>query len=325
MAQVKDKPKIEYEHVADMGSGLIIAKVAANCIREQDINARIMKAEMQQQLTDNIKKRGQLESLPFCALTQDDTRIEIISGHHRIRSGKDAGLKEFYVILDVSGLNRSKIAAKQIAHNAISGFDDKSTLKEIAKMLEDVDDMLESYAGKEILSEPEGEIEKYLAPSMSFDWKNISFMFLPHQIKDLDKLVDMTKRLSPEYVGVSDIDEYKSFIDALSKYQGFADVKNVGSAIHAMTKLTLDTMENAGYESSVKWVQLSKIFGASAVSQEVGDIISDAVKKMIDDGIIDKKNKLDFIRILAEKYLAGDWNCDKKDCLDRRGRAWENT
>ena len=306
MAQVKDKPKIEYKHVADMGSGLIIAKVSANCIREQDINARIMKAEMQQQLTDNIKKRGQLESLPFCALTQDDTRIEIISGHHRIRSGKDAGLKEFYVILDVSGLNRSKIAAKQIAHNAISGFDDKSTLKEIAKMLEDVDDMLESYAGKEILSEPEGEIEKYLAPSMSFDWKNISFMFLPHQIKDLDKLVDMTKRLSPEYVGVSDINEYKAFIDALSKYQGFADVKNVGSAIHAMTKLTLDTMENAGYESSVKWVQLSKIFGASAVSQEVGDIISDAVKKMIDDGIIDKKNKLDFIRILAEKYLAGD-------------------
>lgn len=60
-------------------------RVPAECIREQDINARIMKNEMQRQLTDNIKKRGQLESLPFCALTEDGNRIEIISGHHRIR------------------------------------------------------------------------------------------------------------------------------------------------------------------------------------------------------------------------------------------------
>ena len=74
---------VHYEVVADMGSGLLIAKVKLADIREQDINARIMKTEMQKQLTDNIKKRGQLESLPFCALI--DNRIEIISGHHRIR------------------------------------------------------------------------------------------------------------------------------------------------------------------------------------------------------------------------------------------------
>ena len=80
-----------------MGDGLVIAKVLSENIREQDINARIMKTEMQKQLTDNIKKRGQLESMPFCALTQEGTRVEIISGHHRIRSGKDAGLKEFFV------------------------------------------------------------------------------------------------------------------------------------------------------------------------------------------------------------------------------------
>ena len=146
--------KIAYEKIAEMGSGLVIARVSADSIREQDINARIMKNEMQRQLTDNIKKRGQLESLPFCALTHDGERVEIISGHHRIRSGKDAGLKDYFVILDVSGLNRSNIVAKQIAHNAISGFDDQSMLKELAKLMDDVDDMIESYAGKEILEVP---------------------------------------------------------------------------------------------------------------------------------------------------------------------------
>ena len=123
---------VKYETVADMGSGLVIAKVKLTDFREQDINARIMKTEMQKQLTDNIKKRGQLESLPFCALI--DGRIEIISGHHRIRSAKDSGvLTELFVILDTTGLRRSQVAAKQLAHNAISGFDDQSTLKEIVK------------------------------------------------------------------------------------------------------------------------------------------------------------------------------------------------
>ena len=302
-SEIQDKPKIEYETIADMGSGLIIAKVAAEFMREQDINARIMKNEMQKQLTDNIRKRGQLESLPFCALTQNDTRIEIISGHHRIRSGKDAGLKNFFVILDVSGLNRSKITAKQIAHNAISGFDDQSTLKELAKMLDDVDDMIESYAGKEILAELNENIDKYLSPTMQFDWKNVSIMFLPHQIADLNKLAEMTKRLSPDYIGVASLDEYKPFIEALSKYQGFADVKNVGAAIHAMTKLSLQLLDDVGYTRDKKWTQLSSIFGSSAVPIETSETIKAAVDKMIDEGLITKKNKLDFVKILAEKYL----------------------
>lgn len=51
------------EVIYDMGSGLVIAKVPLDKVKEQDINARIMKNEMQDQLTANIKKRGQLESL----------------------------------------------------------------------------------------------------------------------------------------------------------------------------------------------------------------------------------------------------------------------
>lgn len=300
-----EKQKITYEKIADMGSGLIIAKVGAANLREQNINARIMKTEMQKQLTDNIKKRGQLESLPLCALTQDETRIEIISGHHRIRAGRDAGLKEFYVILDVSGLNRSKITAKQIAHNAISGFDDQSTLRQLAKMLDDVDDMIESYAGKDVLAEISGDIDKYLSPTVNFDWKSIMFMFLPHQIKDLEKLVESVKRVSPGIVGVASVDEYKPFIETLSKYQSFADIKNVGAAIHAMIKSALQTMDETGYTGDKQWVQLTSIFGAKALSRETADIISTAVKKMIDEEGLDPKNKLDFIRIMAEKYLNG--------------------
>ena len=39
-----------YEVIYDMGSGLVIAKVNIDFVKEQDINARIMKNEMQDQL-----------------------------------------------------------------------------------------------------------------------------------------------------------------------------------------------------------------------------------------------------------------------------------
>lgn len=166
-----------YQVIHDMGSGLLIVKVQLDSLVEQNVNARIMKDQMQDQLTANIQKRGQLESLPLVALI--DGKLKIISGHHRIKSARAAGLKEIYCLLDVSGLSKSQEAAKQLAHNAISGFDDQSTLREIAKMISDVDDMLESFVGKDILEEPSAEFDKLISPAVQFDFKTITFAFLP--------------------------------------------------------------------------------------------------------------------------------------------------
>lgn len=304
MAEAASENKIRYEVVADMGSGLVIAKVKLADLREQDINARIMKTEMQKQLTDNIKKRKQLESLPFCALIDD--RIEIISGHHRIRSAKDSGvISEIYVILDVSGLRRSQVAAKQIAHNAISGFDDQSTLKEIAKMIADVDDMLESYIGKEILEEPMAELEKLLSPKVEFDWKNITFTFLPHQMADMEKLISVLESVKPDFLGVADIDQHKPFMEAITKYQQFANVKNTGAAIHAMIRGTEQLLENVGFDDSQEWTQLTTLFGSAAIPQEAAEVIAEALKKMAEEGVVGQKNKWQALEYWAADYLAG--------------------
>ena len=295
---------VKYEVVADMGHGLVIAKVKLSDIREQDINARIMKTEMQKQLTDNIKKRGQLESLPFCALI--DERIEVISGHHRVRSAKDSGVIDYiFVILDVSGLRRSQVAAKQLAHNAISGFDDQSTLKEIAKMIDDVDDMLESYIGKDIIGEPMAELEKLLSPKVEFDWKNVTFTFLPHQVKDLEKLVSVLQSLSPDFLGIADIEQHEGFIEAITKYQQFANVKNTGAAIHAMVKATETLFDDLHFDESEEWVQLTNLFGSPAIPKEAAEIITEALKKMTVEGTVGVKNKWQALEYWAADYLAG--------------------
>lgn len=169
-----EEQKAKYEIIYDMGTELYIAKVQLAELKEQDINARIMKNEMQDQLTANIKNRGQLESLPLIALMGE--KLEIISGHHRVKSAREAGLKEIIVILDKSGLTRSKAASKQLAHNAISGFDDESTLREIVKLMDNVDDMMESYIGKEILEEPLEQFDKLNTPAVQFDFKTIWYI-----------------------------------------------------------------------------------------------------------------------------------------------------
>ena len=265
-----------YEVIYDMGSGLVIAKVNIDFVKEQDINARIMKNEMQDQLTQNIKKRGQLESLPFLVLSNG--RLEIVSGHHRIKSARAAGIKELIAIIDVSGLTRSQIAAKQLAHNAIAGFDDESTLREICKMITDVDDMLESYIGKEIMEEPLEQYEKLASPAVHFDFKNVTFAFLPHQIADMD-------------------------VETLGKYQQFTDIRNVGAAVHSMIENANERMNAVGFNEDEEWTYLTKLFGSNAIPADAADTIKSAIKKAEKAGIVSSKNRWELIERLCEDYL----------------------
>lgn len=292
-----------YELIYDMGSGLRIVKVLIDQVKEQDINARIMKNEMQDQLTANIKKRGQLESLPF--LVKNEEKIEIISGHHRIKSARAAGLKEIIAIMDVSGLNRSQIASKQLAHNAIAGFDDESVLREICKMIDDVDDMLESYIGKDIMEEPLEQYDKLISPAVHFDFKNITFAFLPHQVKDMDALLRNIETASPEIVGVAVYEQCKVFVETLSKYQKFTDIRNMGAAIHSMIQAANEKMDDVGYDGSDEWTYLAKLFGSNAVPAESGNVIQQAIKKAEREGTVTSKNRWQLIEYLCADYLSG--------------------
>lgn len=292
-----------YQVIHDMGSGLLIVKIPLDVVVEQDVNARIMKNEMQDQLTANIAKRGQLESLPY--LTEDDNKVRIISGHHRIKSARQAGIKEIYAILDVSGLTRSQEAAKQLAHNAISGFDDQSTLKEIVKMISDVDDMLESYVGKDILAEPMAEFDKLISPAVQFDFRTLVFAFLPHQLQNLELLVKELEKAGPEIVGVAEYEQGKRFVETLSKYQQFQDVRNLGAAIFSMIEAANEKMDIAGYDPAGEWTYLTKVFGSNSIPTGAAQVIQQALKKAEKEGVIGKKNRWQLIEFLCADYLGG--------------------
>ena len=215
------------------------------------------------------------------------------------KAARAAGMKEIIAIIDVSGLSRSKIASKQLAHNAISGFDDPSILREICKMLDDVDDMLESYIGKDIMEEPLEQYDKLLSPAVHFDFKNNTFSFLPHQVKDMDALVKNLESSAPEIIGVAPYEQCKQFIEALARYQKFSDIRNVGAAIHSMIESVTEKMDEVGFKDDEEWTYLTKIFGSNAIPAESAATITKAIKKAEKDGAITSKNRWQLIEMLA--------------------------
>src|SRR3989442_8911991 len=112
---------IEPQRILELGSGLELWKVHPSPLREQDVNARSMPKAMFERLSQTIGRDKRLESLPLCA--RREKGLEIISGHHRTRAATAAGLSELFTLVDVTGLTRSQIAAKQLAQNAIAGQD----------------------------------------------------------------------------------------------------------------------------------------------------------------------------------------------------------
>lgn len=290
------------EILADLGTGLFVALVPVNEFREQDINARIMDDAKFKRLVANIEKRGTLESLPYCTLT--DRGIEIVSGHHRIKASRAAGIEKVPTLVDLSNLSRSQIAAKQIAHNALAGVDDEHTLKEIAKLITDVDDMLESALDKDFFKEQVAQIEKLSTMAVDINWKTVEFLFLNHQIADLNKLVD--KVAPADTVGVASMEQFKSFVDALEKVKKFNNVKAVGTAINLMVKSALESIgETPEGEEKMDCVTIGSIIGQSAIPKESAATIKKAFDDLIGKGIIEKKQEWRALEMWAAEYLAG--------------------
>ena len=159
--------------VSDEGEGMLIVRAPLEALNEQDINARIMTPQDQAQLVSNIRHRGKLESLPYCALMNG--RIEIVSGHHRIQAAREAKLESVLIILDVSGLTRSELIAKQLAHNRLSGYDDPQTLTHLYSLLDTVDDQLESGLSNDEMEVINlSELPDNIAPRLDIEWQTLS-------------------------------------------------------------------------------------------------------------------------------------------------------
>jgi len=237
----KHQKKPEYEVLVDLGNNLQIVRVDLDDLREQNLNARAMSREMLNQLTYNIQQRGALESIPYCALT--DQGIEIISGHHRIRSARQAALKRpelktVVVLLDVSGLSRSEIAAKQLAHNSIQGIDDPQTIARIYELIDNADLRTQAFIDPKIL-----DFKLQPIPLTQLDsglkFQVCRLVFLPFQLENFERVIEMLDGTEDQLL-VAPLEQWDKFKEAVQKVMAKENIRSLGTALAKMSETIIE-------------------------------------------------------------------------------------
>jgi len=80
-----------------------------------------------------------------------------------------------FILLDTTGLSRSQLLAKQLAHNAIEGQDNEQLLAEIYRQIEDAESKLEAFIDEKLDVEiPKVKIEGL---DVEIDFKTVLLIF----------------------------------------------------------------------------------------------------------------------------------------------------
>lgn len=227
------------EKVLDLGEGLELWRAKPDELREQDLNARSMSKPMFDRLEKTIGRDRRLESLPLSALTSTG-RLEIISGHHRVRAARSASLAELYTIVDVTGLTPAQVAAKQLAHNAISGEDDPQLLARIFAAITDVDAQLEAFVAPDLVDFPSPSIA--VPPlDLGLRYRTATVAFLPYELELFERAVaEVLKTIAPsDVVYQAEIGLLERWEEAMNAVRKRYDVRAVGTVLAKMADLTL--------------------------------------------------------------------------------------
>lgn len=299
------------ERLLDLGQGLALWRVHVDDLAEQPLNAQAMPPAMFARLKATVERDGRLESLPLCALTSSDpVRIEIISGHHRTRSARAAGVFYVHCLVDETGLNADQIRAKQLAHNAITGESEDQLVARIFAQITDVDARLEAFV------EPPAEAPAPVRlPRLDLDlgYRVVALVFLPHQADAFDKAVQQLgdDGAIPDDAGtlhLVDIELFELWRAAMRRLGKEHDARAVTVQMArlidaAAAQLGITDVTPAGVDPD-EWVPLAGILGSALVPPDAAEVIAAAVTAITRAGHATPKRGWEAITELCRGYAA---------------------
>lgn len=277
----------------ELGDGLEIWQVDIDEIREQDVNARAMNKKMFDRLTANIKKDNRLESLPFCALT--DKGIEIVSGHHRTRAARSAGIRDIFIIIDVTGMSRDRILAKQLSHNSIQGEDNEQLVKEIYSQIKDAEEKITAFINADL----ELDLKKAKTNDIVFDldYKTILVTFLPYEEEVFERAA---KKIEGKYDAVyaAELKQIENFAKALKKTGKEYEIRAMGTTFEKMAEIVNQHFGDEPEEQ--ERVALRDIFGTGYIPKETADKLIKIIEKVKKEQKLNSSEKWKVLDILCE-------------------------
>ncbi len=272
-----------------------------------ELNARYMKHEEYAKLVDNIKADGKLTSVPFACL-EEDGKYTVLSGNHRVMASIDAGLEEIAVMVTDDKLSKDKKIAIQLSHNAITGQDDASILKELYESIESVD--MKAYAG---LDDEMLELLKKVNPvsisEANLEFQTVSVVFLPNELENARQVIEQANDLvMGDEAWYARFEEYDKWLDGLEVAGGAYGIKNTATGLKVIfdvfQKNVTDLAEIYDDEDQKqRYVPMYPIFGVSEVDLATAQVLRKAVQKMIDRQELKTDKKDDALLIMAEAYL----------------------
>ena len=138
------------------------------------------------QLVENVRRDGCLTSVPL--VYDDNGKLEVLSGNHRVMAAIKAGLEEADVMEITTPLGREQRVAIQLSHNAITGLDDPSML---AELWADLDFAYKEYSG--LTEEDFAGITEIDTTGISVEapkYEEINLAFLPEEKEAFVALLD---------------------------------------------------------------------------------------------------------------------------------------
>jgi stage III sporulation protein SpoIIIAA len=284
------------EKLLDMGQGLELWRVGLDEMKEQDVNARAMPVKMFDRLSTTIQRDGRLEALPFCAKT--DRGLEIVSGHHRVRAARTAGLETIFALVDVSGLNRSKIRAKQLAHNSIQGVDDKQLLAQIYQEIDDAEAKLEAFIDAGFDSPiVKAKIDDVMV-ELSFD--QLLIMFLPVESEIFERAVARIEALADKKVMLAEHRLFEPFCELVNRVGKEYDIRAVGTILSKVSEIVLTSLgEDVSRETGM--VHLRDVFKTAYVPVDLADELESILKEIQEADPGTKKDRVAALRSLVAR------------------------
>lgn len=284
----------------DLGQGMWVMVLPIAALHEQDVNAQQMQPRHFDQLTANIAERQMIESLPYVYWPDRQGVPEIVSGHHRTRAARAAGLTEIPCLVDTAPMSRSRLVAKQIAHNELSGSPDQKVLAQLVAMVDNVDDMLTTGLDESWLPGADADDTQLRLPKGDFEFRTVVLAFLPHQVEEFKRALDVIDKHA-ELVGLAPREDFERFARTELDFGIGRNIRSVATSLTILCEIAEAEIADGGRAG---WTRVAELFGG-AMPPDAAKVVREAVERAVDRGDVNPEERWQWLEQNAAEYLAG--------------------
>lgn len=233
------------------------------------VNAHFMPKKVYDQLVENVRRDGNLSSLPFC-WHDADGKIHILSGHHRVDAAGSAGVDAVLYLYSDAELTADQRTAIQLSHNSLVGEDDLAILKRQWESIASIEAKLYSGLDDEYFKSFE-PVSLGAFNERDIRFETIELLFLP---SETDRIVEVAAKLgkSKRVRLAGWAEHYDLMAEALMRLKDGTAIFNSATAFLVMAEaanLYCDWLDRAGEMDDVAWLALHEQLRARGMAGEI--------------------------------------------------------